>query len=627
MSGIAGIAHSDGRQVDLALLREMTRWLAFRGPNGQRVWADGSVGFGHAALQTAHHARWERQPASLREQIWIVSDARLDAREELADALHSRSRNISSATPDSQILLHAYAAWGEACVDHILGDFAFAIWDGQKKKLFCACDPLGIKTLFYAALPGAFLFSNTLDCVRLHPEVSDRLNDAAIADFLLFGLDCGEASTSFAEIHRLPAAHTLVWSRAGLELRNYWQPPVDGCIRYKRRQEYIEHFRDLLERAVHDRLTPDRAGILLSGGLDSSSLAAVASELREKHLPALELHAFTTILHRFGKDLDAPAARTVAAALRIPFHTWPLDDADPFAAWDEVRWPEPVEDPFAAGIFALYRNVAEHAPVLLSGEGADNLMEFEMAPHVRTLWRERRIGRIAADIFGHAIQRFRAPDGLRGPLRRFGRFFSPVEMQQPFPAWIDQDLAENLNLKKRWENPPVGKPPRVHPLHPKAYASLFLPQWRFMFAHENPGVTHQPVEVRYPFLDLRLLNFLLAIPAMPWFFRKQLLRDAMRNRLPETIRLRPKTPLQIDPVQSAFEQGAFRGAPIEQPEDELSRYVNLRELSISSPTEDLEQILRRLRPISLNFWLRLRKKNGYKMCVETEYAKAAPTTS
>ncbi|MGH9678171.1 MAG: asparagine synthetase B family protein, partial [Candidatus Acidiferrum sp.] len=274
MSGIVGMAHSEGRPVDPDLLRRMTNSLSFRGPDAQEIWANGSVGLGHALLSHADESEHGRQPATLDQRNWIVADVRLDAHRELVEALRSRGRDAEFSNTDAQLLLHAYEAWGEACLDHLLGDFAFAIWDARRQQLFCACDQFGIKALYFVEVDHSFIFSNTLDCLRLHPSVSDRLNDAAIADFLLFGMNYDPASTSFADIRRLPRAHALRWSPvSGLQLREYWRPPTDEAIRYQRRGDYIEHFNELLTKAVDDRLRTDKVGILLSGGLDSSSVA------------------------------------------------------------------------------------------------------------------------------------------------------------------------------------------------------------------------------------------------------------------------------------------------------------------------------------------------------------------
>ena len=122
------------------------------------------------------------------------------------------------------------------------------------------------------------IFSNTLDCVRLHPEISKELNESAIADFLLFGLNCDEATTTFRDIRRLPPAHLLSVSGDGIRLERYWHVPTDGRIRYHRPDEYVEHFQSVMHAAVADRLRITRAGIWLSGGMDSSSIAATARD-------------------------------------------------------------------------------------------------------------------------------------------------------------------------------------------------------------------------------------------------------------------------------------------------------------------------------------------------------------
>lgn len=612
MSGIVGIAHSDRRPVDSDLLRRMTNWLSFRGPDAQEVWAEGSVGLGHALLSHANDFEQERQPATLDARTWIVADVRLDARRELVEALHSSGREASLSDADPQLLLHAYEAWGEACLDHLLGDFVFAIWDARRSQLFCACDHFGIKPLYFAEVNRSFIFSNTLDCLRLHPAISDRLNDTAIADFLLFGMNYDPSSTSFADIRRLPRAHLLRWAHSGVYLREYWRPPTDGAIHYPRRHDYIEHFNELLTSAVGDRLRTDKVGILLSGGLDSSSVAAVAQELRKEKCPALQLHAFTSIYERLIPDRDEPAARRVAAALQIPLHCWPVDAAGIFEGWEnpQLHWPEPIDDPFGCRSLDEVKAISGHVRVLFSGEGSDNLMKFEMARHLQGLWREGRAGRVLLDLTEHVWQRFRAPDGLRGPLRRIRRWFSRRDPRTSFPHWIQPDLVARLNLKARWNDPLGDLPWRAHPRRPTGYGSLFLPQWDYMFRQEDAQVTHQPVEMRYPFLDLRLVNYLLAIPSMPWLFRKYLLREAMRGRLPETIRIRPKTPLEGDPSLLALRNADLGSILKVQRAGQFEHYIDeakLPSLAVEMSSEEAEL---RIRPTCLNFWLLSLSRKG-----------------
>ncbi|MFZ0639063.1 MAG: asparagine synthase-related protein [Candidatus Acidiferrales bacterium] len=609
MSGIAGIARSDGKPVDRELLQQMARWLSFRGPDAQQIWADGAVGLGHAAHLIRGDGTRALQPESLGTGTWITADVRLDARKELVAELRGHGRDARITCSDSQLLLHAYDAWGEQCLDHLMGDFAFGLWDARRRHLFCACDHFGIRHLYFSKSDSCFIFSNTLDCVRLHPDISDRLNDAAICDFLLFGLNYEEGTTSFADIERLPRAHWLRWSADGFEIREYWRPPTDGEIRYKKRAEYVEHFNELLGKAVMDRIRADSAGILLSGGLDSSSVAAVCKETGTSKGYPRELHAFTVTNENLA-DSDGPAARVVADALQIPMHRWDVSNTPLFGGWDsgEVHWPEPVDSPLASSMLAQYAEVAGHAAVLLSGEGCDNLMICEPGQHLRRLWREGRRAQAALDAAKHAVARFQAPDGLRGPLRRIYKRRSP---RPSFPEWLNPDLVEELRLEARWSNPMPGIRWNEHPQHPKRYGSLFYPQWRYMFERQDPAYTRAAVEVRYPFLDLRLVGYLLAIPAIPWFFRKLLLREAMRGRLPEKIRKRPKTPLPWNPVVEAFRRAQKPVLLKPSIAADLGRYVktscilSFREEGCADAADS------NVLPWCLNFWLEgLRKEQA-----------------
>src|SRR6266851_4305018 len=150
MSGIVGIVNPDGAPVDRHLLQQMTEAMAFRGPDAKEIWSQGSVGFGHAMLRTTHESVHERQPASLDGKVWITADARVDARAELITKLESKGQIKAKAATDAELILHAYHVWGEECVEHLLGDFVFAIWDGRRRRLFCARDHFGVKPLYYA---------------------------------------------------------------------------------------------------------------------------------------------------------------------------------------------------------------------------------------------------------------------------------------------------------------------------------------------------------------------------------------------------------------------------------------------------------------------------------------------
>jgi asparagine synthase (glutamine-hydrolysing) len=355
VSGFVCVLHRDGAPIDRALLQSLTHFLSFRGPDVQAVWSDGGIGMGHALLRTTDESENEQQPAALEERYWIVADARLDDRKGLLGELRGAKREVPSNAPDGELILHAYAAWGTACVDRLLGDFSFALWDAGHKQLFCARDHFGIKPFYYAQLGELFLCSNTLNCLRLHPRVADELNDSAIGDFLLFGMNYENATTTFRDIQRLPPAHTLTVSARGGQSKRYWAPPTDGRIRYSNSKEYVENFLSILEIAVTDRLRTERVGILLSGGLDSSSVAAVAKEMAGRRVPRTEIRAYTHVYESLIPDREGEYAREVGEFLRIPVK---------FFVMDEVQLFEHSDDPDLAGTFrySLFSCNSAHLP-------------------------------------------------------------------------------------------------------------------------------------------------------------------------------------------------------------------------------------------------------------------------
>jgi len=312
MSGICGIINPDGVPVERRLLDDMTAMMALRGPDAQEVWIDGHVGFGHSLLRTAFELEHEQQPLSLDGRIWITADARIDGQSELKRKLSVHARSVHGDISDAALILHAYHVWGEDCLTHLIGDFAFAIWDAPRKRLFCARDHFGVKPFFYSRIGQALVFSNTLNVVRRHPKVSDTLNDLAIADFLLFHSNQDPATSAFADVQRLQQSHCLSWHAGELSIRRYWTLPASSGVRYRRKGEYVEQFREIFAVAVADRLRTDRVAVEMSGGLDSASVAAIAAEQLTKTSRPFQLHAHTVVYDHLIPDQERRYATMVA---------------------------------------------------------------------------------------------------------------------------------------------------------------------------------------------------------------------------------------------------------------------------------------------------------------------------
>jgi asparagine synthase (glutamine-hydrolysing) len=607
----------DGAPVDPRLLQALTDYMSYRGLEARGIWHRGEVGLGHTLLRTTSQLAGERQPASLDDRLWLTADARLDERADLVRQLSAASSNVGESASDPELILRSYAAWGASCVDHLRGDFAFAIWDAPNKLLFCARDHFGVKPFYYAQLKNLLLFSNTLNCVRAHPDVSGELNDSAIADFLLFGLNYNEDTTTFRDLQRLPPAHCMTLSRGGVELRKYWAPPTNGRIRYRRDAEYVEHFRALLQPAVNDRLRTDHVGILLSGGLDSTSLAATTKEIFANNGGIPHIHTYTAVYESLIPDREIDFAGDAAKFLGVPNRRVALDDLRPFVWPDDpsCRLPEPPDNPFFSALFHQFRAVSEDCRVLFSGEGNDNLMYFQMWPYLQDLRRNQQWSRLSSEVLHYLWIR---PFPWRGIRARLASMFGNASESDPFPSWIAADFESRLNLKDRWRECSelrMASPP--HPVRPKAHASLALPHWTSMFENENPGVTRYPVEVRYPFLDLRLVDYLLALPPFPWFFQKALLRKAMAGKLPERVRIRPKTPFQGDPLLANFRRHQINWVNQTPLSEELDRYINRSALLRLHGNMAPEQVILGTRPHCLNIWLQSVRSSQSMSRVET----------
>jgi asparagine synthase (glutamine-hydrolysing) len=616
LSGIVGIYHRNGAPMERALLPSLVDFLAYRGPDSRECWMEGSIGLGHAMMRTTRESVGERQPANLDGRFWIVADARLDGRAELIGELRRSGRLVRPNAPDSELLLHAYAAWGTPCVEHLRGDFSFAVWDARNKQLFCARDHFGIKPFYYAQQGDLFLFSNTLNCVRLHPKVTVELNDAAIGDFLLFGVNYDNSTTSFRGIQRLPPAHSLSVSPEGLKIRRYWKLSVDGRIRYAKPEEYVENFQSILEAAVGDRLRMDRVGLLLSGGLDSSSVAAVANQLSAKSAQTTDIRCYTHVFESLIPDREGEYARDVGQYLRLSVKVMASDQTQLFEGWDDPEFslPEPVEDPLFAGFLDSCRNISEDCRVVLSGEGADNLLEFQMWPYVADLRRNGDWRRLLTELANYFWIR---PLPWRGVRTRVRRIFGKDPDMPVFPPWLKQEFLDDARLEARWKElceHPVT--PGRHPIVPNAHASFSLPHWTQMFEQENAGMTPYPLEMRYPFLDLRMVNFLLAIPPFPWFFEKMILREAMTDRIPERIRMRRKTPLQGDPVSAQLQKTGAEILKQMQWGKDSDRFIKRSALVAPHGKMNAEQIRTHLRPYCLNIWLQSARRIRYNMHVE-----------
>ncbi|HWF50480.1 MAG TPA: asparagine synthase-related protein [Solirubrobacteraceae bacterium] len=598
MSAIVALAAGVPGPEDHAWLEHAAEHSRTAGPDGTRIWMDGLCGLAHALLRTG--AGEAGQPLTLDGRTWVSADVRLDAHEDLSRALRSASINMESS--DAELVLRAYAAWGDRFLEHLTGDFAFALWDAERRTLLCARDQLGVAPLHYARTGNRLLVASVIDALLLHPAVSDGLDEAALVDHLATGQYREHSATAFAAIRQLPPGHALTWSAGVMKLRRYWQlDPWEPLARFRRPEEVSERFRDLLDAAVDARLTADRATVQLSGGMDSTSVAAsAAATLRRRGASATALRAFTGVLGAARGDREGEFSVLVARELGLPVDVVDASALSPVEVFAEPALLTPEPTAYHATTFALdfARLPARHAPIALSGHGADTLLKF--VPWYWIEWLGRgspgRVVRAFADQM--RLSRSRPRPHARSIARAIVR--SRGSWDAPAPPWLRPEVTA---ARARHDRVRHLIPPPAGALDARALASD--PLWPALFRLGDPSFTRQPVRFRYPFTDLRLVRFVRSLAPEPWLVDKRVLRDSAQGRLPEVITRRPKTALVS--VPSIVPPGAHRDLhELVRQCPELDRFLDRSALmdSLASANADGAHRQRELSwALGLAYWL------------------------
>jgi asparagine synthase (glutamine-hydrolysing) len=309
MSGIGGIVLPARQKIELQELQRMSNALRPYGPDRQQALLRPGVGFLHCLMRITPEDFFEYQPLASPSGILLCADARIDNRQELADKLSIHAAQLKTL-PDSQLIIKAYERWGESCPEHLLGDFAFAIWDPREQKLFAARDHFGVRSLYYSHKGDFFAFANDMKALLALPQISDTLDPQKLAEFAV--LMHGDTHACFyQDIRRLPPAHSLTLVNNQVRLHRYYRLEENvRDIHFSNNKEYGEALKEQLNQAVKCRLrSAYPIGSELSGGLDSTSVAGLAAiELAKQ---GTTLNTFTAVppvkyqgaKHR-GWDLD-----------------------------------------------------------------------------------------------------------------------------------------------------------------------------------------------------------------------------------------------------------------------------------------------------------------------------------
>ena len=560
MCGISGIAFSNqsSRNVDEAILARMRDILHHRGPDDAGLFIEGPVGIAHRRLSIVDLALGHQPMTNEDGSLQIVFNGEIYNHADHRPELEARG-HVFATHSDTESILHLYEEHGKRCVDHLRGMFAFAIWNRKAKELFIARDRLGIKPLYYVhAADGSLYFASEIKALLVAGAVRPELNHAALPDYLA-NHATSDDTTLFAGVRRLLPGHTLLWRDGNVQIERYWdaRPGELAAGQPRSVTEYVAEWRELFQTSVKLRLMADvPLGVFLSGGIDSSAIAGVMSQMVAEPIKT------------FSVAFDAPEAneleyaRVVARAFGTDHHEVIVQPADFLSALPHLIWheDEPIAHPSSVALYFVSQLAQRHVKVVLSGEGSDELLAGYN--RYRTTLLNLSAGKVYHQLSTEGIRRFVrsaatrfAPGSLRRKLPRTFLWLEPnvgalyFDNFAVFPRHMQREMfAPGLHERIGHINPYAGMlgyfdaDPSATLLQRLLYADLKTYLHELLMKQDQMSMAAS-IESRVPFLDHKLVEFSTALPdrmKLRGWTTKYVLREAMKTVLPETILNRPK---------------------------------------------------------------------------------------
>ena len=553
MSGVLGILWRDGQPADAATVQRMLDGCPDHSIDGQAIWLDASVALAHQHFFIKPEDHLDDQPiADDAAHLVLSADLRLDNRVELMNALglHGEERHIG----DAQLLLHAYRRWETECPKHLLGDFAFIVWDNDKRQMFAAVDPLGQRGLFYTLQRDVFIVASDILHVLAHPAATARLNESKIAEYL----NCDSSNvedTYYEEVYQCPPAHCLLVNCNSMRKWQYWELDPHRRIRYRYDHEYAEHWLSLVTEAVRCRLSSTAPiGLSLSGGLDSTTIAAVVAQLRmqnESLVPSFHCYSyvFDELMSCDERVYIAPLVEQYGLDV-----TYLLAD-DAWTLNDFAEWPVERDLIWADAYYWLNYRVLVAAKqsgcrLLLTGDYGDLLYEgghywaadmirgLRVRDAVHVLRRKRNQFAWRSEVLDAGIKAL-LPDELKQPVRRLRLRSHREEYPFPFPGFHPNFIA-GTGLRDHW--PKQVQVTRGVRSDRRVRMDVILDRGGAQGIQSSRRLHHRfGLERTAPFYDRRLVELATALPAYqlgkPGRSRC-IMRDAAGGLLPERVRER-----------------------------------------------------------------------------------------
>jgi asparagine synthase (glutamine-hydrolysing) len=589
MCGIAGYATNRGDTgLDESFLRRSCVSLRHRGPDGDGVWVGDGVGLAHRRLAIIDLASGA-QPMSYLGRYHITFNGEIYNYRELRERLAGMGHRFRTSS-DTEVILAAFAEWGEQAPKQLRGIFAFAIWDAERQRLFLARDQLGVKPLLYAADPSAIVFASELKSILEAPEVARDVDREALADYLALGYAIGE-KTVLRCVRRLRAGSVLTWEAGHTTLRRYFDLAPEALCPCKPRSdaELLEEFRGRLEEAVRLQMVSDvPVGAFLSGGLDSSAIV--------EHMCRHASQAPLTFSMGFAEPgfSELGYAQKVARFLRTD-HREELAKGDIAAELPTLirAFDEPLGDSSTIPTFQVSRLARSRVKVVLSGDGADEIFAGYTTYTADALQRYYRavpawLHRGVALPLSRSLPVSRRKVGLDYRIRQFVAHAHASPERAHFGWRLLFDRPARLDLLGAGAQ---GYDPfdayqayydevrSAEPLNRSLYVDIQTWLANDILPKVDRASMAVGLEARVPYLDHELVAFALRLPPhlkMDGLRRKVVLRRAMRGRLPESVLRRGKSGFN-SPV-SDWLRGSLRPAM----EDALARPSAL--VDVAHPT-------------------------------------------
>jgi len=584
MCGINGIAFSrkSGRAVERGLLERMRDVIRHRGPDDSGLHLDGNVGLGHRRLSIVDVAAGHQPMSNEDATLHIIFNGEIYNHADYRAGLEARG-HIYRTHCDTETILHLYEEDGARAVEKLRGMFAFAIWDKRRRELFIARDRLGVKPLYYVhTADGSLYFASEIKSLLEARAVAPEVNFAVLPDQLANHATSGEA-TLFAGVKRLLPGHTLLWRESGkLEIRKYWdvsfaegESDVHGTQVGRRDEDYVAEWSELFRTSVRLRLMADvPLGMFLSGGIDSSAIAAVMSGMVDAPVKTFSV-AFA---EREANELQY--ARLVAEAYRTEHHEIVVSPEDFFDALPRLVWheDEPLAHPSSVALYFVSKLAAEHVKVVLTGEGSDEMLAgYE---RYRKTVLNLRLGAnyervTTAGMRGavrNALERLPAASGVRRKLTRSFLSVAPdiesiyFDNFAVFPRAMQRELLTGETRERAGSIDPYSEVRRYLAetdartlLNQLLYADTKTYLHELLMKQDQMSMAAS-LESRVPFLDHKLVEYTARLPErmkLRGWTTKYILRRSMEGILPEAILKRPKMGFPV-PVGAWF-RGRFRG--------------------------------------------------------------------